>query len=120
MKKLYPSKVKIGAQVFDIQWLHVKDDAMLTDSSYGYTQDERNIIVINQDLHETKKKITLFHEILHAVRMVNEAPTKPKDGADYAEWEHYFIGIYENALLAVFQDNPKLTNWLLEGEQSER
>lgn len=119
MPKYLPSKVKIGAQVFDIEWAATHEDAMLTDSSYGYTQDERNIIVINKDLHETKLKITLFHEILHAVRMVNEAPTKPQPGADYTEWEHYFIGIYENALLAVFQDNPKIAKWLLQGAESE-
>jgi hypothetical protein len=120
MPRYYPSKVKIGAQVFDILWLPTRDDAMLTDSSYGYTQDERNIIVINVDLHDTKKKMTLFHEIMHAVRMVNEPSTKPQAGAEYGEWEHYFIGIFENSLLAVFQDNPKLTKWLLQGEESEK
>jgi hypothetical protein len=52
--------------------------------------------------------------------MVNEPSTKPQAGAEYGEWEHYFIGIFENSLLAVFQDNPKLTKWLLQGEESEK
>ena len=36
----------------------------------------------------------------------------PKKNADYDEWEHYFIGIYENAILMILDDNPELVEWL--------
>jgi hypothetical protein len=98
--------------MWDIVQHHSKADPLLTEGNYGYTQDFRNIIVIDANLNESKKKITVFHEIMHAARMtfVTDAPKK----ADYESWEHHFIGIWENSMLMILRDNPKLTEWLLE------
>jgi hypothetical protein len=116
MKKLRcPDAIKIGIQEFRIVQLNSKDDALLTDSSYGYTQDARNIIVIDRDLPESKKRTVVFHEILHAIRFVFETE-RPKK-ADYEEWEHYFIGIWENTIPLVLQANPEFTEWLLENDR---
>ena len=35
----------------------------------------------------------------------------PEKDADYEEWEHFFIGVYENALLMIINDNPELIEW---------
>lgn len=110
---MIPKSVKIGAQVFDIVERHSKEDSMLGEGSYAYTMDETNLIVIDKGLHESKKKVTIVHEILHAARMCFESPVKPRKDADYAEWEHYFIGIWETSLLMVLQDNPRLVDWLI-------
>ena len=117
MKKRCPDVVKIGAQEYQIVQLGVKEDAVLTDGNYGYTQDARNIIVIDKDLHESKKKVTVFHEIMHACRFVfaNEH-YKPK--AEYEEVEHHFIGVWENSLLMVLRDNRELTEWLIGDKKS--
>lgn len=61
-----------------------------------------------------KQKITLLHEVLHAIRMSNEGMPKPSKDDDFEAWEHYFIAMYETGLLAVLKDNPKLTEWLLD------
>jgi hypothetical protein len=45
--------------------------------------------------------------------MVFDLPSKPKSSADYEEWEHHFIGIWEQSLLMIFRDNPELKDYLL-------
>ena len=114
--KMLPKSIKIGPQVFEVIERSHAEDGMLNDGSYGYTLDTKNVIVIDSEIHETKKRVTLFHEVMHAARMVNEPPTKPKKNAEFEEWEHYFIGVWENSLLLVLKDNPQLVEYLLEGE----
>ena len=104
--------IKVGPQKFDIIQRDPKEDGMLNDNSYGYTLDQGNLIVIASDVSESKQKVTLVHEILHSARMIMEGATKPKKKADYEEWEHHFIGIYENAFIMIMQDNPDLVEWL--------
>jgi Zn-dependent peptidase ImmA (M78 family) len=111
-KSACPEKVKIGFQEYLIVQHNIKGDPLLTEGNYGYTQDARNIIVIDQDLHESKKKVTVFHEVMHAARFIFENE-KPKKNADFDELEHHFIALWENSLLMVLRDNPELTDWLL-------
>lgn len=106
-----PSSVKIGPQDFAIEFRNPDKDGMLNDGSYGYTLDAGNLIVVANNISLSKQKITLLHEILHAARMVLDN-NRPKRKAEFEEWEHYFIGIYENALLIIMRDNPELMDWL--------
>jgi Zn-dependent peptidase ImmA (M78 family) len=106
------SSVKIGPQVFDVEFRNTREDGMLNDNSYGYTLDQGNLIVIASDVSESKQKVTMVHEILHSARMIMEGATKPKKKAEYDEWEHHFIGIFENAFIVILQDNPELVKWL--------
>ena len=101
-----PSQVKIGPQVFTIEYRNPKEDGMLNDSSYGYTLDQGNLIVVASDIS--------VHEILHAARMIFEGTTIPTKKSEYEKWEHHFISIFENAFLVIIQDNPDLINWLSE------
>lgn len=107
-----PKSVKIGTQVFDIVEKRRKDDATLHEGNYGYTLDEANLIVIDADIHHTKKQVTLLHEIMHAARMTFDNEAKPSSKATFEEWEHYFIGVWENSLLMVLRDNPEIIKWL--------
>lgn len=109
---MIPKSVKIGAQTFDMFERTKKQDTFLAEGNYGYTRDEANLIVVDSELHITKKKVTVLHEILHAARMVYELPVRPKDRASFEDWEHYFIGIYETALLTILRENPELIKWL--------
>lgn len=106
------SLVKIGPQVFEVDFRSTREDGMLNDSSYGYTLDQGNLIVVASDISEDKQKVTLVHEVLHAARMILEGASKPRKKAEYEEWEHHFIGIYENAFIMIMQDNPDLVKWL--------
>jgi Zn-dependent peptidase ImmA (M78 family) len=108
-----PKKITIGAQVFEVIQRSSKEDGMLNDGNYGYTLDVQNMIVLDEDLHETKKRVVLMHELLHASRMVFEPSTKPTEKDDYDAWEHHFINIFENSVIMMLKDNPKLVEWLL-------
>jgi hypothetical protein len=105
-----PTSVQIGPQTFRIEFRSTNEDGMLNDGSQGYTLDQSNLIVISAEIAYGKQKVTLMHEILHAARMVFENGLPEKD-SDYEKWEHYFIGIYENAMLMIIKDNPKLIEW---------
>ena len=50
-----PSKVKIGPQVFDIEFRNPQKDGMLNDGNVGYTLDAGNLIVISNDLSLSKQ-----------------------------------------------------------------
>ena len=113
LKTTCPKSVRVGVQTFQIVETDPKDDTLLTEGNSGYCQDARNIIVIDKNLHESKKKVTLFHEIMHATRFTFEN-TRPNYKTDYEEWEHHFISVWENSMLMVLKDNPKLTKWLLD------
>lgn len=98
--------------MWDIVQHRQLDDPLLTEGNHGYTQDARNIIVVDRELNESKKKVTVWHELMHATRFTFETGEVKK--SDYDAWEHHFIAIWENSLLMVLRDNPELTAWLLE------
>lgn len=106
--------VKIGPQTFRVEFRNTRNDGMLNDNSYGYTLDQGNLIVIASDVSKSKQQVTLVHEMLHASRMIFEGSTVPKKKAEYDEWEHHFIGVFENAFLLIIRDNPELVAWLSE------
>lgn len=107
-----PNVVKIGYQEYKLVELSVQDDPLLADNTHGYTQDQRNIIVIDKDLPETKKKVVVFHELLHACRFIFQGDP-PSKKADFEEWEHHFIGLWENTIPMVLKENKELREWLL-------
>lgn len=107
------NSIKIGPQIFEVEFRSTREDGMLNDNSYGYTLDQGNLIVVASDISLSKQQVTLVHEILHSARMILEGASKPKKKAEYEEWEHHFIGIYENAFIMIMQDNPDLVKWLM-------
>jgi len=108
-----PSQVKVGVQVFDIIERSRSKDGMLNDSTYGYTLDTENLIVIDSSIHFSKKQVTLLHEIMHACRMSFDNGAKPKKNEEFEALEHYFIGVWETSLLLVMRDNPKVLAYLI-------
>ena len=116
MPKL-PETIRIGAQEFTIVQRSKKEDGMLNDGAYGYTLDTENLIVIDSDIHLSKKKVTVIHEIMHAIRLTNDSPIKPKKDDEFEDIEHYFISMWEANLIQVLKDNPKLKNWIFEDEK---
>jgi Zn-dependent peptidase ImmA (M78 family) len=107
---MIPKQVKIGPQTFSIEFRSPSSDGMLGDGNLGYTLDQGNLIVISMDISLNKQQVTLMHEILHAMRMIFENGM-PKKKASYDKWEHFFIGVYENAFLMMIRDNPELMEW---------
>jgi hypothetical protein len=108
-----PKKIKVGSQWFDVIERSRRDDGMLNDSTYGYTLDQENLIVIDSDISHSRQQLTLWHELMHAARNVYDTSVQPKKSDNFDIWEHYFIGIWEESLLVLLRDNPELSTYLL-------
>lgn len=108
-----PQRVRVGSQWFDIVTRSRHDDGMLNDGTFGYTLDTENLIVIDSDTHPSRQQLTLWHELMHAARNVYDTSVIPKKSDSFETWEHYFIGVWEESLLVLLRDNPKLLDYLL-------
>lgn len=117
-----PSKLKIGAQNWEIIERSRDDDGYINDDSYGYTLPKSNTIVIDKHCPPSRKRQTLFHELFHAIRFSNgSSGIKPnlediQPDEVISTWEHYFIAMYEDTMLSVLRDNPALSAYLLSNE----
>lgn len=107
-----PERIKIGTQFWDVHERARKSDAALWEDSYGYTIDKDNQIVIDKDLPVSRKRTTLFHELLHAIRYTY-AQVHPGKGTSFEDWEHYFIAHYDETVVTVLRENPDLVAYLL-------
>ena len=104
----------MGTQDWTIVEHTSKEDGMLYEDNYGYTLERRNMIVIDKDASDSRKKQVLVHEILHAIRFTFFTGNKMASKLSFEDTEHYFIGMYEETLLMVLQDNPLLVEYLLD------
>lgn len=111
-KAVAPDRVKIGAQIWAIDYRTRAEDGMLNDGCYGYTLEPSNLIVIEYGIPLNKQQSTVIHEILHAARMTFDNTGRPAKKAEFLELEHFFIGVWEQALLQIIQDNTGLLLWL--------
>jgi hypothetical protein len=109
---MIPKMIKIGTQEWAIVEHTSKEDGMLYEDNYGYTLERRNMIVIDRDASDTRKKQVVMHEILHAIRFTFFTGSKMSSKLNFEDTEHYFIGMYEETLLMVFKDNPELLQYL--------
>jgi hypothetical protein len=104
----------VGTQDWTIVEHTSKEDGMLYEDNYGYTLERRNMIVIDKDASDSRKKQVLVHEILHAIRFTFFTGSKMAPKLNFEDTEHYFIGMYEETLLMILQDNPLLVEYLLD------
>jgi Zn-dependent peptidase ImmA (M78 family) len=115
-----PTKVKIGTQNWTVIERSSNMDDALSSSAYGYTLVRSSTIIIDADAPPSRKRQTLLHELLHAIRYSMGNSTIPATSDDESKttdaWEHYFIGIYEEGVLAILRDNPPVTAYLLSEE----
>ena len=109
-----PVTIKIGTQDWTIVEHTSKEDGMLYEDNYGYTLERRNMIVIDKDASDSRKRQVVMHEILHAIRFTFFTGSKMAPKLNFDDTEHYFIGMYEETLLMVFKDNPQLVEYLLD------
>lgn len=106
-----PAHVKIGTHNWSVT--EVKRKNQPDGEHYGFTNDKDASITIDSEMPESIKRVTLVHEILHAIRFTFGGSYSPPKGTTYEEWEHYFIGMYEEPLTMVLRDNPELMKYLL-------
>jgi hypothetical protein len=111
MASKLPSKIRLGSQVWDVsvqKRKHASDDG-----HYGFTNAKDNTIVLDAELPESMLRTTLLHELLHAIGVTFGGSFKPAKATDYLDWEHYWIGLYEEPLVMLLRDNPELVGFLL-------
>lgn len=115
-----PTDIQIGTQHWTVIERSSNIDDSLSSSAYGYTLDRSSTIVIDVDATPSRKRQTLLHELLHAIRFSMGSPITPAPNDDESKtteaWEHYFIGIYEEGLLLTLRNNPDVLNYLLSEE----
>lgn len=112
-----PKKIKIGPQSWTVIERDREVDGMLDEGNYGYTLSSTNVIVLDDRMPLSKKRAVLVHEVLHAIRLQQNPVQHPEKKAELEEWEHFFIDIWDNALLAVLRDNPGVVEWLVERDE---
>jgi hypothetical protein len=106
-----PTSIKIGTHNWSVT--EVKRKNQPDGEHYGFTNDKDASITIDSEMPESIKRVTLVHEILHAIRFTFGGSYSPSKGTTYEEWEHYFIGLYEEPMTMVLRDNPELVKYLL-------
>jgi Zn-dependent peptidase ImmA (M78 family) len=111
-----PTEVQIGTQLWAIEERNRNKDSALSDDAYGYTLHRDSLIIIDSLATPSRKRQTLLHELMHAVRHTMGSPITPKNDDDSDVWEHFFIGMYEEGLLLIIRDNPKVLDYLLSEE----
>lgn len=104
-----PKSVKIGSQVWEITEQKRKHSM---DNHYGVTMGKDNSIVIDAELAPSMARVTLFHELLHAIRITFGGSLTPNKWTDFYEAEHFWIGTYEEPVVAMLRDNPELVKYL--------
>jgi hypothetical protein len=104
-----PKSVKIGSQIWEISEQKRKH-AM--DNHYGVTNSKDNSIVLDAELSPSMMRVTLFHELLHAIRITFGGSLTPNKWTDFYEAEHFWIGTFEEPVVAMLRDNPELVKFL--------
>jgi Zn-dependent peptidase ImmA (M78 family) len=110
---LLPKSVKVGSQVWEITEQKRKHNSEFIDGTYGFTIDKDNVIVLDADMSNSVRRVTLLHEVLHAIRFTFGGSHRPHKSTSYEDWEHYWIGLVEEPLILVLRDNPDLVSFLL-------
>jgi hypothetical protein len=106
-----PKSVKIGTQVWEIT--EQKRKHSVTNDHFGFTSLANNSIVLDSEQVPSMKRVTLFHELLHAIKITFGGSYQPGKGTSFEEFEHYFIGLYEEPVILMLKDNPELLEFLL-------
>lgn len=111
---MLPKQIKIGSHNWSVT--EVKRKNQPDDEHYGFTSSKDGSITIDSDMPESIKRVTLLHEILHAIRFTFGGSYTPPKATTYEEWEHYFIGLYEEPLSLIIRENPELMEYLLSND----
>jgi Zn-dependent peptidase ImmA (M78 family) len=113
---MLPKSVKVGSQVWEITEQKRKHNSEFIDGTYGFTIDKDNVIVLDADMSNSVRRVTLLHEVLHAIRFTFGGSHRPHKTTSYEDWEHYWIGLVEEPLIMVLKDNPDLISFLLNND----
>ena len=58
-----PKKVKVNGHIFRVEFQ--KENDLSIDADCGRTSRVKGLIAINEDLMQSQKEVTFFHEVIH-------------------------------------------------------
>lgn len=104
-----PKTVKVGPVTYTIS-----EESILDEGLYGKTIHSDPKIVLHDGLAPDVRKLTLFHEIMHAVIEVlgggrEQYALLPQDPSDA---EERIVRSLETPLFTVLRDNPAVCRYL--------
>lgn len=126
-KPAAPREVRIGPIVYKIyyddgaEWTQAQLRAAKQDAGegdphhilYGYTMNSQQWISINPDLPEPQRRLTLTHELFHAMHTVIGDPLDVMiDKEEGADIEEYMAAVMAAPMLSMLRDNPELVAYL--------
>lgn len=113
----HPTTVRVGQVEYRVtsdadEWLKVEHRTQ-TKGYYGHTLHTEAVIYLNPDAAPTVARLTLWHEVLHAVlEAAAGAPDWENFGEDKDAREEALIRRLEAPTLNVLADNPELAAYL--------
>ena len=101
---LIPTSIKVGPVTYDVRVQNMGDR--------GQTDPETGVITIADHLGPGRARVTLLHEVMHAMHLHCGAVIINSDDAD--DCEENLIRLWSGPLLMVLRDNPALVAYLLD------
>jgi hypothetical protein len=112
-----PTSLRIGAITYRItrdpdDWLRIEHETQRK-GDFGHTKHDTAVIYLNPENPPTVTRLTLWHEVLHALNMATMgAPDWKGLGKTTTDREETVIRMWEHPTLAVLRDNPELVAYL--------
>lgn len=117
-----PTTVQIGAVQFGItvdpdEWVKMEHSRQVK-GYYGHTDCVSARIYVNPDCPTGVRRLTLWHEILHALaETVMGKPDWTQLGDDTDAREENVVRAWEHPTIAVLRDNPDLVAYMTGADQ---
>lgn len=112
-----PASIKVGTVTFTVttdpdDWMRIEHEQQRT-GSYGHTHLLRAIIYLNPEQSTDTMRLTLWHEVLHALAEVAMGGNDWRGmGKDRDAREECVVRSWESPTLTVLRDNPGLVGYL--------
>ena len=117
MKAKQPTSVVVGSITYrvtrdDVDWLRIEHKTQAK-GNYGFTENLGATIYLNPSAPEDVQRLTLWHEVLHALcESTMGGPDWAVLGDDRDEREESIILAFESPTLLVLRQNPALVAYL--------
>ena len=117
-----PDTVLVGSLVYAVtcdedSWARAVADSAENKGGYGLTNNRRGMIALNPDQPESIRRLTLWHEVLHALcEGAMGSPDWLNLGEEDSDREERVIRMFEAPTLNVIRDNPTLLAYLTAGD----
>ena len=111
----FPAKLDFGCYTYTIKFVEpddIKDFMQVDDKTafWGAIGEDLQVIYINKTATRQMQKLTLLHEITHAIVINNNLHTvADSDGTN----EEGAIDRIASSLLEIMNRNPELISWLM-------